>query len=81
MRTIRGPVRPTDRELAEIRADIVRAATGINASIRRHPAIAIINELIELRGLAVRLGHGLRTLGAMARDDDARLGRPDHRKP
>ena len=77
MTTFRGPVRPTDRELAEIRADIVRSSNGINASVRREHAIAIINELLELRQLTVRLGRDLRELGAIARDNDARAGRTD----
>ena len=73
---VRGPIRPTTRELEAIRADLVTQATGANVTIRRDRAIAIINELLELRELTETAGRTLRQLGGIARDADARAGRP-----
>src|SRR4051812_1325461 len=68
---VRGPTRPTTRELEAIRADLVTQATGANVSIRRDHAIAIVNELLELRELTETTGRALRQLGGIARDADA----------
>jgi hypothetical protein len=72
---VRGPTRPTTRELEAIRADLVTQATGANVSIRRDHAVAIVNELLELRELTETTGRALRQLGGIARDADARAGR------
>ena len=73
---VRGPARPTSRELEALRADLVTQCTGTSVSIRRDQAVAIVNELLELRELTETAGRALRQLGGIARDADARAGRP-----
>ena len=46
---VRGPGRPTTRELEAIRADLVTQATGANVTLHHDHAVAIVNELLELR--------------------------------
>ena len=69
---VRGPTRPTPRELEALRAALAPQATGAHVSIRRDQAIAILNELLELRELTETTGRALRQLGGIARDADAR---------
>ena len=51
-------------------------ATGANVTLRRDHAVAIVNELLELRELTETTGRALRQLGWIARDADARAGCP-----
>jgi hypothetical protein len=77
--SVRGPVRPSTRELEAIRADLATQTSGAMVSLRREHAVAILNELLELRELTETAGRALRALGWIARDADALEGRPARR--
>jgi hypothetical protein len=72
-------MRPSKRELEAIRADLATQTSGALVSLRREHALAIVNELLELRELTETTGRMLRALGWIARDADAQAGRPARR--